>query len=505
MSSIDVNLSFQQAIGSRGSGAGQFNYPRGLAIAQSKLFVCDSQNHRINAYDLSGTFLYSFGSFGTGNTNFSFPTEITVVADFTLVIVDQGNHRIVKYDHNGNYSSQFGTEGSGAAELKLPSSIYYYNNSFYIADRGNNRIKKTSVSGLFQAEVTGLPIPESLCVFQNRIYVILSGNDTLKIYDTDLVFEDERILSISQGQTIRPSADVFAITDRGKGCVKFYDNEINEVRYFGSYGPSNDQFGFPFACLFHEETFFVSDVYSTSHKVKAYNIAIETGIEFLNAFKALSSQLLPTGRAWWLKLGSVIQLTFEALSLSESRVFSSVINLQADFIPDSDKFSEHALVNWETVFAIAPSGGIEDRKNVVYQRMAFPSDVLARQSRYFIEMQLQLAGFDVYVFENRFPDGGGGYEPVDPQPALHDVSVHDEQVHDGTGFGNYSIIANSLAPSGDASFKVTGDELRSTFFIGGPIFGDQANVSIQRERELRELVLKLKPAQTVVFALINYI
>ena len=49
-----------------------------------------------------------------------------------------------------------------------------------------------------------------------------------------------------------------------------------------------------------------------------------------------------------------------------------------------------------------------------------------------------------------------------------------------------------------------GDNYKSTFFIGGAVLGDFANVPFQREKEFRQLVLKLKPDQTIAFIFINF-
>ena len=66
-----------------------------------------------------------------------------------------------------------------------------------------------------------------------------------------------------------------------------------------------------------------------------------------------------------------------------------------------------------------------------------------------------------------------------------------------------ALIANSLDPVADSGFDI-GTNFRSTFFIGGEVPGTFADVETQRQTEFRQLVLKIKPVQTVAYLFINY-
>src|SRR5437870_8169714 len=57
--------------GSFGSGDGQFNQPRGVAVDGSgNVFVDDTGNNRIQKFTNTGTFVTKWGSFGGGNGQF---------------------------------------------------------------------------------------------------------------------------------------------------------------------------------------------------------------------------------------------------------------------------------------------------------------------------------------------------------------------------------------------------------------------------------------------------
>ena len=161
---------------------------------------------------------------------------------------------------------------------------------------------------------------------------------------------------------------------------------------------------------------------------------------------------------------------------------------------------------WEYRLGLITSEGVdlELRKSAILRKMGFPGNVKARQSKKFIEYQLQLSGFDVYIHEN--------VKPYKTPIEVSAISVNSTQHGGNTQHGNstqhggvsFSVIANSIEVN--ESFSIGGDaNLWATFFIGGPNLGDTANVPVTRLREFKELVLKLKPAHLVAFTLINYV
>ena len=56
--------------------------------------VCDTHNHRVQVFELSGKFVTKFGSKGVEKGEFSFPYSTAVLSDGRVVVSDFGNHRI---------------------------------------------------------------------------------------------------------------------------------------------------------------------------------------------------------------------------------------------------------------------------------------------------------------------------------------------------------------------------------------------------------------------------
>jgi hypothetical protein len=232
----------------------------------------------------------------------------------------------------------------------------------------------------------------------------------------------------------------------------------------------------------------------------------------LEKIKKLTRQLYPTGRAFRMKEGGILDKLHAALAQSEARAWDDAISILDSTLPDNMNFTADDATAWERRLGLVTNGAVPlaDRKAAILRKYNHPGTVPARNNWRFVEKQLRDAGFDVYIFENRFSDGMGGYVTVNPLTLTGGagaVSVQHGQIQHGQaqhGGGYGHKVANSIYRSIDAYFA-TGTNLKSTFFIGGPYVGTFANVDADRETEFRQLILRAKPVQTVAFLFINYI
>jgi cytochrome c5 len=90
-----------QDIGKRGSGPGEFNLPRDLAIGtDGRLYVVDGGNFRVVVFDRDGRYLQSFGSVGKQYGQFARPKEVAIDRDGNVYVVDTafGNFQIFNPD-----------------------------------------------------------------------------------------------------------------------------------------------------------------------------------------------------------------------------------------------------------------------------------------------------------------------------------------------------------------------------------------------------------------------
>jgi len=58
------------------------------------LMVCDTLNHRVQVFDLSGNFVAKFGTKGSGRGELDRPMSTAVLSDGRIVVTDFGNNRV---------------------------------------------------------------------------------------------------------------------------------------------------------------------------------------------------------------------------------------------------------------------------------------------------------------------------------------------------------------------------------------------------------------------------
>lgn len=231
--------------------------------------------------------------------------------------------------------------------------------------------------------------------------------------------------------------------------------------------------------------------------------------------KALTAQMFPTGRAFNIPPGSDKEKLIEALLASEERFWDDAISTFDSVLPDNDNFTVDDATAWEIRLGLPvnPLVSLVDRKLAIQRKINHPGTIKTRQNYLYLQQQLQDAGFNVYVYENRFPLGYGYYTKTPTEfsttrPFPKNLVRHSSSLLHGLRsayhgyYGYANKIANSTDKSEDASFVVPNNIF--TFFIGGSTAGSWATVDANRESEFRQLVLKIKPAHTIAYTLIDF-
>lgn len=217
----------------------------------------------------------------------------------------------------------------------------------------------------------------------------------------------------------------------------------------------------------------------------------------------LTRQLYPKGRVFKIPFESDFEKMHEGLAASETRFYDDTSSLLDSILPDNDNFTVQDATDWERRLGLITNTAVslDNRKTAILRKMNHPGTIPARQHFLYIEGQLQLAGFNVFVHENTL-----GETPGDVSGTPGNIVTHGQVNHGSTNHGTsfFDKVANSIDSDADLGFA-TGANLLATFFIGGAIKGDFANLPKNREIEFRQLILKLKPAQTIAFLFIQYI
>ena len=77
----------------------EMNEPLCLSVnKEGLLIVCDSQNHRVQVFELSGKIVTKFGSEGSGRGEFKKPFSAAILSDGRIVVCDWNNDRIQVFE-----------------------------------------------------------------------------------------------------------------------------------------------------------------------------------------------------------------------------------------------------------------------------------------------------------------------------------------------------------------------------------------------------------------------
>ena len=231
-------------------------------------------------------------------------------------------------------------------------------------------------------------------------------------------------------------------------------------------------------------------------------------------FIDLTDQLYPTGRAWRFVNSSSLEKLHKAINDIFISFRDDAYSIVNTVIPDNEFFTVEDCIYWEGKLGLVSNSQLtlQLRKEIILTKLSFPKNIKARQSLNYMQKQLISYGFtEVKIYANMFQNPDGSYYYLSPQDIATNASMVVQ--HGGTtqhgnstqhGDSNFEVIANEIT---NEDYSTGGDAyLWATFFIASPIsLYEKGAVPNIRKQEFKELILKLKPAHTVAFTLINYI
>lgn len=136
--------------GTKGSGPGQFRYPRGLAANASEVLVADDDNHRIEKFDPNGAFQGAAGTQGLGPGQFAFPYGVALDAAGNAYVADDLGHRVVKLNPDLSFAGAWGGYGTKPGQLAFPRAIASDPaGDNYVANTANDRVEVYGPEGRF--------------------------------------------------------------------------------------------------------------------------------------------------------------------------------------------------------------------------------------------------------------------------------------------------------------------------------------------------------------------
>lgn len=187
----DSTQSNVQAFDHSGTYVSQFSVANAgpVVFYNDELYVLDTAAHQVEVYSTAGALQRSWGSFGTGNSQFVGMGGISVW-DGEVYVVDSTRVRV--FTTAGTYVRKWGSAGDGESEFNWPKAICAYHDMVWVADTGNFRVQQFTKSGLFIREFgeygTGdgeLDAPVGLCAYDEQVFVVEQNNCRIQVFDDE--------------------------------------------------------------------------------------------------------------------------------------------------------------------------------------------------------------------------------------------------------------------------------------------------------------------------------
>lgn len=182
------------------TGDGQFREPWGIAVAaDGTIFVSDTWNGRIQAFDSSGNFLNKWGFFGTVSGDYADPfvlfgpRGLAIHPSGNLLVADTGNKRILEFTPDGEFVRQAGGGGVllGYFDEPVDVAVHPTTGLILVSDAWNSRIQVLS-SDLQALSEWPMPTWDSDKVW-DKPYLAAANDGT--VYATDPQFAQVFVIS----------------------------------------------------------------------------------------------------------------------------------------------------------------------------------------------------------------------------------------------------------------------------------------------------------------------
>ncbi len=144
---FDAAGRYQFEWGGKGSEAGQFKLPHGIAVDdRGRVFVCDRSNARLQVFDAVGKYITEWKGPAIGR-----PYGVSVAANGHIFLVDGGDQsaslpdhsKAVELDAEGSVVSSFGSWGAAPGQFQLGHDIAVaHDGSVYVAEGKGQRVQK---------------------------------------------------------------------------------------------------------------------------------------------------------------------------------------------------------------------------------------------------------------------------------------------------------------------------------------------------------------------------
>jgi hypothetical protein len=244
----EAGYDFVLSWGSLGSGEGEFNAIHEVAAAPNgSVYTVETGNQRVQNFSPEGTFRLMWGNPGPGGSSepgeFTIPKDVAVGWDSRVYVADVGNHRIQWFTPEGVLGGAWGSEGTGDGQFEYAEDIATApDGTVYVADFNNGRIQRFTRDGgllsIWSADfdwLTGIAVAPD-----GTVYVVEQDAQRVQRFTPDgQLIGSWGSQGTGPGQFLSPSA----IDIGPDGSVFVADADRDDVQVFSSAGDYRTSFG----------------------------------------------------------------------------------------------------------------------------------------------------------------------------------------------------------------------------------------------------------------------
>jgi sugar lactone lactonase YvrE len=165
--------------------------PTGVAVAGGRLFITDPPSHRVLILTTDGSPIAAIGQRGDGPDQFNYPTDVAAAPDGSVFVIDALNFRVVHLASDGRWLGAFGSEGDEGAGLARPKCVHVDRHGHvYVTDAQRDVILLFDADGTFRAAFGGtgsepgrFAHPSGISSRGSRLMVADSQNRRVQLLD----------------------------------------------------------------------------------------------------------------------------------------------------------------------------------------------------------------------------------------------------------------------------------------------------------------------------------
>ncbi len=164
----------------------------------SRIYVVDagglaSRQHHIVVYNAKGEKLFIIGERGTSPGKFNLPTHAAVAPDGTLYVLDTGNFRVQAFDADGKYLRGWGGLGTAYGHFSRPRGIAVDNDgNVYVTDASFGNLQIFNPKGQLLMALGHGGVKDRMGVYS--LIAGVSVDETGRVYIVDQHFQKVEIL-----------------------------------------------------------------------------------------------------------------------------------------------------------------------------------------------------------------------------------------------------------------------------------------------------------------------